>query len=202
MAVPCSFIFSVLLLIQNPLSWLPWHTIAMSPSVTLYCIQLWCLGASVYGWLPCPTLEVTWVPWFTHPLPLFWSTVIKMSLIIFSVTSLPCLSYLAQTPRLMNGFSPLTAAQWKSSASSSSSSPTFSSSAQSWGSALPAGGRKPSPHVPLTWLLWPSIRGLFSSFTHGPAICILPTLIKLSPCSTPLSSQCWTHWFIVWEIKM
>ena len=56
---------------------------AMSPSVTLYCTRLWCLRASACGWSPCHTLEAIWVPWCTHPLRLFWNTVIEMSLIVF-----------------------------------------------------------------------------------------------------------------------
>ena len=51
--------------------------------------------------------------------------------LFFSVTCLPCLSYRAQTCHLMSGFSPHVAAQWKLSASSSSSSPTFTFSSQS-----------------------------------------------------------------------
>ena len=51
--------------------------------------------------------------------------------LFFSVTCLPCLSYRAQTRHLMSGFSPHMAAQWKLSASSSSSSPTFTFSSQS-----------------------------------------------------------------------
>ena len=42
------------------------------------------------------------------------------------------------------------------------------------------GGRRPSLHVPLTWPPWPSTRELCFSFTHDPATCILPTLIKSS----------------------
>lgn len=67
MAVPCSSLSSVLLQIPNPLSWLPWCMTATLPSVTLYCTQLWCLGASAYGWSSCHTLEAIGVPWCTHP---------------------------------------------------------------------------------------------------------------------------------------
>ena len=93
------------------------------------------LYTAVMSWGICissyHTLEVIWVPWCTHPLHLFWNTVIEMSLVIFSVVSFPCLSYRAQTRYLMSGFSPHMAAQWKLSASSSSSSPTFTFSSQS-----------------------------------------------------------------------
>lgn len=101
MAVHCSFIFSICLQIQNPSSWRPWRTIAMSPSATLYYIRWWCLGASVYGWLSCHTLEATWVPWFTRPLRLFWSTLIKISLIIF-FCDLPPLLKLSCTDTSLN----------------------------------------------------------------------------------------------------
>ena len=125
------FYFFCTFAIPNPLSWLPWRMTAMSPSVTLYCTRLWCLGASAYGWSSCHTLEAIWVPWCTHPLRLLWNTLRKMSLIIFSVTSVPCLSYCAQTRHLMSGFSPHRAAQWKLSTSSFSSSPTFTFSCNS-----------------------------------------------------------------------
>ena len=49
----------------------------------------------------------------------------------FSVASLPCLSDCAQTRHLLSGFSPHTAAQWKLSASLSSSSPSFTFSSPS-----------------------------------------------------------------------
>ena len=42
------------------------------------------------------------------------------------------------------------------------------------------GGRRPSLPVLLTWHPWPSTRELCFSFTHDPATCILPTLIKSS----------------------
>lgn len=197
-----SFTSSVLSQIRNPLSWLPWHTIAMSPFVTLYCTRLWCLGESAYGWLSCHTLEATWVPWFTQSLRLSSNIVTKMSLIISSVTSLPCLNYLAQIHQLMSGSSLRMAARWKLSVSLSSSPPMLSFFTQSSRFALPVEGRSPSLHVRLTWFLWPSIRGLFCSFTHGLVTYIHPILINLSQCSTLLSSQYWTHWFIVCETKM
>ena len=102
MAVHCSFILPVLSQIPNPLSWLPWHMISMLPSVTLYCTRLWCLRASVYGWSSCHTLEAIWVPWCTHPLRLFWNTVIKMSLIFFFFCDLPPLLKLLCTDTSLN----------------------------------------------------------------------------------------------------
>lgn len=177
--------------ICNPLPYIPYITpyrVVMSQSICTWLIVLSCIGGNMRSLVHTS---------FAFILKYCDKNVINH----FSVTTLPCLSHPAQTHQLMSGFSPLTAAQWKLSVSLSSS-PTSSSFVQSWRSALPVGRRKPSPHVPLTWLLWPSIWGPFSSFTHGPATCILPTLIKLSPCSTPLSSQCWILWFIVWEIKM
>ena len=65
------FYFFCTFAIPNPLSWLPWRMTAMSPSVTLYCTRLWCLGASAYGWSSCHTLEAIWVPWCTHILCIY-----------------------------------------------------------------------------------------------------------------------------------
>ena len=73
----------------------------MSPPITLYYTWLWCLGASVYGWSSCHTLEAIWVPWCTHPLHLFWNTVIKISLIFF-FCDLPPLLKLSCTDMSLN----------------------------------------------------------------------------------------------------